>query len=321
MSDRRLRVFISGPLFNGDVLKNIERFTDIERELIELGFATINPGSVCQPHLALNRKQHDSVLMSRLDGCAIVFRVTGDSPMAAAQTQQAILSQIPVFHQLDKLKRWQKNGWLETATIRKTVDDYDIENDPEFLDKLTPGDIEELVENAEELALALASGPYTTRQSAIAWAGIVKFIQDNELSPREFCSVNDERSLFQCVVDTLQRWKNGHDEAVEHTADINAAVSKTDKREHLKVERGRVYGDARQNHHGIAQMWAPLLAPHATDIDALEPIPEWTVALMMAALKVARCRLVFHEDNYDDAANYLDFANAWQREDAENAFE
>lgn len=86
--------------------------------------------------------------------------------------------------------------------------------------------------------------------------------------------------------------------------------------EALKRERQKVYGDPRENHDGIAKMWACLLQPHAEAIARQEPIPAATVALMMAALKINRCRRVFHQDNYDDARCYLDFAEEFQREDA-----
>ena len=317
---RRLRVFLAGPLFSGDVCDNVERLNKVERHLVEIGFSTFNPGTMVESHDPMTRSTYESVFESWLDVADVVFRLPGSSDLADKWTNDAILSQIPVFHDVDKLRRWLNEGWLETATRPAVVADYDEENDPEFLDKLTTADIEEIAANDEMLLDMLSQGPYTNAQMSVAWAGIWRFVVDNELSALQF-NENDNRSVFECIRDTLQRWKNGHDEALEHTATINASVSTSDKRERLKDERGVVYGDARQNHRGIAGMWAPLLAPHAAEIDALQPIPEWTVALMMAALKVARCRLVFHEDNYDDAANYLDFAQAWQRDDAKEAFE
>ena len=310
---RRLRVFVAGPLFSGDVCQNVERLAKVERHLIEIGFATFNPGTMDESHDPLPRSIYEPVFEAWLDAADIVFRVPGSSDMADRLTNAAILNQIPVFHDVDKLKRWLDEGWLEAARPA-IMADYDEENDPEWLDKLTTADIEEIAANDEMLLDMLADGPYTNAQMSVAWAGIWRFVVDNELSALQF-DENDNRSVFECIRDTLQRWKNGHDEALEHTATINAAVSTSDKRERLKDERGIVYGDARENHRGIAQMWSPLLAPHAAEIESLQPIPEWTVALMMASLKVARCRLVYHGDNYDDAANYLDFAQAWQREE------
>lgn len=87
----------------------------------------------------------------------------------------------------------------------------------------------------------------------------------------------------------------------------------TPEQEAIKAERRKVYGEPLDNHRGIAQMWAPLLQPHAVAITNGDPIPAWTVALLMAALKLDRMRLVYHADNYTDAAVYLGFAEEWQK--------
>lgn len=87
-----------------------------------------------------------------------------------------------------------------------------------------------------------------------------------------------------------------------------------DHREKIKADRQLVYGNPRQNHIGIAQMWAPLLQPHWLPIRNGNPLPEHVVALLMAALKLDRMRLRYHSDNYDDAINYLEFAREWQAE-------
>lgn len=85
-----------------------------------------------------------------------------------------------------------------------------------------------------------------------------------------------------------------------------------DPLEAIKHDRRKVYGEPRENHKGIAQMWAPMLQPWAPQIARGEPIPEHVVALLMALLKIDRMRLVYHKDNYDDCKNYLDFAEDWQ---------
>ncbi len=85
-------------------------------------------------------------------------------------------------------------------------------------------------------------------------------------------------------------------------------------RQGIKTDRRQVYGDPKENHEGIAQIWASLLQPHAARIAAGVPVPPHVVALLMVALKLNRMRLVYHEDNYDDMRNYLDFAQEWQGE-------
>jgi hypothetical protein len=79
-------------------------------------------------------------------------------------------------------------------------------------------------------------------------------------------------------------------------------------------ERGKVYGDPKENHDGIAMQWAPMLQPHWEAIRDMKPLPAHVVALLMVLVKVNRMRLVYHEDNFSDAANYLDFAEGWQRD-------
>ncbi len=93
-------------------------------------------------------------------------------------------------------------------------------------------------------------------------------------------------------------------------------MAKAKRLEAIKKARQRIYGDPRENHRGIAQAWAGLLQPHARAIGRGEPLPEHVVALLMAAMKLNRMRRVFHQDNYDDLANYLAFARAWQCEAA-----
>ena len=86
-------------------------------------------------------------------------------------------------------------------------------------------------------------------------------------------------------------------------------------REAIKSERHKVYGDVVENHENIACAWVGLLRDHAKSIEMGIPLPTWTVALMMATLKIDRMRLIYHKDNYDDAHNYLDFADDMQAED------
>jgi hypothetical protein len=89
----------------------------------------------------------------------------------------------------------------------------------------------------------------------------------------------------------------------------------TDRLEAVHQNRGTVYGDVKENHEGIAAMWASLLQPHAKDIAAGKPIPAWAVCLMFCALKLNRMRRVYHQDNYDDLLLYAAFAAEMQEAD------
>lgn len=80
----------------------------------------------------------------------------------------------------------------------------------------------------------------------------------------------------------------------------------------IREERQKVYGDPKENHTGIAMIWAPQLQPHWEAIRDMKPLPPHVVALLMVGLKYDRMRLAFHDDNYVDLRNYLRFAEDWQ---------
>lgn len=88
----------------------------------------------------------------------------------------------------------------------------------------------------------------------------------------------------------------------------------TEHEAQIMVERGRVYGEPRENHEHIANSITGLLQPWAHRIADGRPLPPHVVALILCALKMSRMRRVFHGDNYDDLAVYQKFARAWQRE-------
>lgn len=82
----------------------------------------------------------------------------------------------------------------------------------------------------------------------------------------------------------------------------------------IRGERGKVYGNPKENHRGIAQIWAPILKEHWNAIRSGDPIPEWVVAMLMSGLKYDRKRIRFHEDNFIDEFIYDSFVYDWQKE-------
>lgn len=82
----------------------------------------------------------------------------------------------------------------------------------------------------------------------------------------------------------------------------------------IKAERGRVYGDPIKSHANIGLSWTGLIQQHY-GIELDHPIPSWLVNQMMVTLKMQRSARVYHKDNYDDAANYSQFANDGQAAD------
>ena len=93
-----------------------------------------------------------------------------------------------------------------------------------------------------------------------------------------------------------------------------ASVADQETIDQLRKDRGRVYGPPKENHIGIAQIWASLLQPHWKRIRRTIPVPPHVVAQLMMGLKLNRMRLTHHKDNYDDLAVYARFAEEWQAE-------
>lgn len=100
----------------------------------------------------------------------------------------------------------------------------------------------------------------------------------------------------------------------ERLCEIRERYGLTLEEAEIAYERQKVYGDPWINHLGIAQGWAGILQPWSLRIAQMEPLPPHVIALLMATLKTNRMRMIFHEDNYDDASVYLNFARTWQRE-------
>ena len=133
---------------------------------------------------------------------------------------------------------------------------------------------------------------------------------DQSYDPRTHSSLTHERIVEAVDViedENHQQLETAKQYAERYKVSLPEAV--------IMVERQKVYGEPKKNHHNIAQMIAPILQPHVNKIAKGEPIPEWAVALVFCQLKMSRMRWVFHDDNFIDLSNYAGFARAWQKED------
>ena len=76
----------------------------------------------------------------------------------------------------------------------------------------------------------------------------------------------------------------------------------------IRKERGKHYGDIKQNHTNIANAWHSILCSYY-QLD-LEPLPPHIVCLMFASFKNVRAAIPFsyNPDDFLDSRNYLDFA-------------
>lgn len=79
----------------------------------------------------------------------------------------------------------------------------------------------------------------------------------------------------------------------------------------IKQERGKIYGDAQLSHENIGLAWTGLIQQHyGLKLD--HPLPSWLVSQMMVSFKMQRASRMFHKDNFDDARNYMQFAEDGQ---------
>jgi len=76
----------------------------------------------------------------------------------------------------------------------------------------------------------------------------------------------------------------------------------------IRKERGKHYGNIKQNHTNIANAWHSILCSYY-QLD-LEPLPPHIVCLMFASFKNVRAAIPFtyNPDDFLDSRNYLDFA-------------
>lgn len=85
----------------------------------------------------------------------------------------------------------------------------------------------------------------------------------------------------------------------------------------IVADRAQYYGDFRLAHTQTGIIWAALLrlCQENRQLPGFEPaIPPDMVALMLTAMKLARAAAgKYREDNYDDARNYLRFAQELRR--------
>ena len=82
------------------------------------------------------------------------------------------------------------------------------------------------------------------------------------------------------------------------------------KPSHKKITtaRHKFYGDPKISHDAIGVVWRAIMQNRYQDV-VIPPIPADLVALMFAAFKLVRAaRPLYHQDNYDDAQIYTQFA-------------
>ena len=104
---RRPRVYISGPITKGNREDNYDQADEMNRQLIEAGFAPLNPMFSMFSRYAFEIKHSDwmEVDLSWIECADAVIRLPGESVGADMETSHADKLGIPVFKSLEDLKK------------------------------------------------------------------------------------------------------------------------------------------------------------------------------------------------------------------------
>lgn len=103
---RRLRVYISGPITKGDRVANFAQAASVQQQLMEVGFAPLNP-MLSMMHPAAWSIPHEQWIASDLpwvEAADAVLRLPGESTGADAECEHAIKYGIPIFNSITGLR-------------------------------------------------------------------------------------------------------------------------------------------------------------------------------------------------------------------------
>jgi DNA-binding XRE family transcriptional regulator len=111
---KRRRIYVAGPLSNGDVQANVDAAVDVGDKITELG------GDPYVPHLAHYRHaRHEHPYefwiaedLRWLSTCDAVYRMPGASRGADMEVVFAGMCGIPVFTDLEELAKWVRPGGI-----------------------------------------------------------------------------------------------------------------------------------------------------------------------------------------------------------------
>jgi hypothetical protein len=112
---KKIWVYISGPISIGNMVINARKAMDVFDHLIKLGYTPICPHWSIFQEFAYPETctyeywlEYDKQLLERID---CILRLPGESKGADIETAHAKVLGIPVFHDIEELKRWG-NNWL-----------------------------------------------------------------------------------------------------------------------------------------------------------------------------------------------------------------
>jgi nucleoside 2-deoxyribosyltransferase len=106
---RRLRVYVAGPISNGDRLANINRAVEMGVQMFRDGLAPFVPHFDAYWFLPEDEQVYEGFLefdFAFIEVCDAVFRLPGFSPGADREVAFAAEHGIPVFSIYDVLLHW-----------------------------------------------------------------------------------------------------------------------------------------------------------------------------------------------------------------------
>jgi hypothetical protein len=108
---QRPRVYISGPITQGDRNHNFHQAADAQRRLMLEGFAPMNPmGTMILPFAWQPDMPHGlwlEVDFAWIEVCQAILRLPGYSVGADAELSYAEGLGIPIFHSIEQLIEWR----------------------------------------------------------------------------------------------------------------------------------------------------------------------------------------------------------------------
>lgn len=106
----RSRIYISGPITKGDQDHNFRQADEANKELIEAGFAPLNPMFSMKSAFANTIAHHEwlDVDFAFIDCCEAVVRLPGESAGADAECDYARSIGVPVFEGVSNLAERMK---------------------------------------------------------------------------------------------------------------------------------------------------------------------------------------------------------------------
>ena len=105
--NRKVRVFVSGPLTTGHMLDNSKKAIDVAEMLYQAGYVPVIPHLMILWGLVHNHPWGEwmGLCLELVKGCDAVYRFPGISKGAEVEEKTARKLKIPVFRNIETLKR------------------------------------------------------------------------------------------------------------------------------------------------------------------------------------------------------------------------